>query len=137
MTRIVPFFLAPLFVASLLAQKPGGWFLAGNNPRNYQVNTETEGKVTLPEAQSNAEGFGTYMYQSPCDAYAGKRIRLQAQVRPEAVGRWAGLWMRVDATEKGKVLAFDNMQQRPISGTKDWKEYSVVLNVKKDCGGLA
>ena len=36
---------------------------------------------------------------------------------------WAGLWMRVD---KGKdMVAFDNMQDRPIKGTTDWQRYYI------------
>jgi hypothetical protein len=34
--------------------------------------------------------------------------------------------MRVD---KGKdMIAFDNMQDRPIEGTTDWQRYDAVLN---------
>jgi hypothetical protein len=29
----------------------------------------------------------------------------------------------------GKLLGFDNMQDRPIAGTTDWKRYEVVLDV--------
>jgi hypothetical protein len=35
--------------------------------------------------------------------------------------------MRVD--NDLRMLAFDNMQDRPIKGTTDWKMYSVVLDV--------
>jgi hypothetical protein len=45
--------------------------------------------------------------------------------------------MRVDG--KGnppKSLAFDNMTDRPIKGTTDWKEYQVVLDVAGDAEGL-
>ena len=58
-------------------------------------------------------------------------MRLSAQVRGEAVKNWAGLWMRVDG-DKGAVLAFDNMQNRPLKGTFGWQGASVVLDIAPD-----
>ena len=31
-----------------------------------------------------------------------------------------------------KILAFDNMQDRPIMGTSDWQQYEVVLDVSEN-----
>jgi hypothetical protein len=42
--------------------------------------------------------------------------------------------MRVD---KGtKSVAFDNMQDRPIKGTANWRKYDVVLDVPQDATGI-
>ena len=49
----------------------------------------------------------------------------------EEVKGWAGLWMRVDGKEKTGI-AFDNMANRSIKGTTDWKTYEVVLDVPDD-----
>lgn len=38
---------------------------------------------------------------------------------------FAGLLLRVDGNNQ--TLAFDNMQNRNISGTKDWQKYSIKL----------
>lgn len=35
--------------------------------------------------------------------------------------------MRVDKDKL--ILAFDNMHDRPITGTRDWREYQIVLDV--------
>ncbi len=35
-----------------------------------------------------------------------------------------------------KMLSFDNMQQRPIKGDADWKDYEVVLDVPEDAKGI-
>jgi hypothetical protein len=43
--------------------------------------------------------------------------------------------MRVDGA--GSLLAFDNMQNRPIKGTTDWKRYDVVLDVPPEAKALA
>jgi hypothetical protein len=49
---------------------------------------------------------------------------------------WAGLWMRVDGQEP-KMLAFDNMQGRPIQGTTAWKRYEVILDVDPQATAIA
>jgi hypothetical protein len=42
--------------------------------------------------------------------------------------------MRVD--EQSTTVAFDNMQDRPITHTKDWQNYAVVLDVPQDATGI-
>lgn len=44
--------------------------------------------------------------------------------------------MRVDG-QNGKVLNFDNMDSRPISGTKAWRQYEVVLDVPAESASIA
>ena len=60
--------------------------------------------------------------------YRGGRVRVHAQLRSFDVSGWAGLWMRVDDTS-GRTAAFDNMQDRALSGTTDWQSAAVVLDV--------
>lgn len=56
-------------------------------------------------------------------------MRLSAYMKSEDVKGWAGLWMRVDGDSARDVLAFDNMQDRALTGTAAWKKYAVVLDV--------
>jgi hypothetical protein len=48
--------------------------------------------------------------------------------------------MRIDksngASSSPKILAFDNMQDRPVKGSEDWKTYQVVLDVPSDATGI-
>lgn len=44
---------------------------------------------------------------------------------------YAGLWVRADDA-KGQVLDMDNMQDRGLSGTADWTEATVTLNLPKE-----
>ena len=81
-------------------------------------------------------GFATVMQEIAADDYRGRRVRLFAQVRGDRIEDWAGLWMRVDG-EGAKVLAFDNMQRRPFTGTFDWRPASVVLEVPADATKVA
>lgn len=44
--------------------------------------------------------------------------------------------MRVDAANH-KTVSFDNMQQRPITGTSDWRSYTVVLDVPAESESIS
>jgi erythromycin esterase len=63
------------------------------------------------------------------DGYRGKRVRWSAWLKPldvKDVGA-SGLWMRIDGP--GTLESFDNMQTRPVTGSGDWRQVSVVLDV--------
>jgi hypothetical protein len=117
-----------------------GWFLAGSQKDAYKIglekNTERNSEVAYLKSISKAKGFGTIMQNFIPDDYLGKRVKLTAYIKSRDVKSWAGMWFRVDG-EKGKVLSFDNMQDRPIKGTTDWKQYQIVLNVPKNAKGIA
>lgn len=48
----------------------------------------------------------------------------------------AALWMRVDGPAKIS-LSFDNMGDRPITGTTDWQRYKLVLDVDEESTEIA
>ncbi len=121
------------FYLPLTASVPQGWFVAGSTPQQYDVSSDGSvtysGKpsVALRCLTANPTGFVTMMQSFLPDGYAGKRVRLSGFVKSEQISGWAGLWMRIDA---GSLTAgFDNMQERPVTGTTDWNSYSVVLDV--------
>lgn len=62
--------------------------------------------------------------------YLAKRLKFTAFVKTSSVRDWAALWVRIK--DSLAVVAFDNMEDRPIKGTNDWKEYSISLNVPAD-----
>jgi erythromycin esterase-like protein len=80
---------------------------------------------------SNAQptpDFGVATARFPIKAAAGKHIRFRGYIKTEGVTTgYAGLWWRVDGASG--VLAFDNMQDRGVSGTTDWKRYDIELPV--------
>ena len=47
------------------------------------------------------------------------------------------LWLRVDGPEPDATLQFDNLDNRPVKGTTDWQEYSLVLDVPANASALA
>ena len=116
----------------MTATLPEGWTLTGSHPGDYEAGVTPDafdGKAAAYlRARIASGGFATIMQTFRADAYRGQRLRLAAVVRSEGVERWAGLWMRIDGPGR-HTLAFDNMQQRGITGTTDWTPYSVVLDV--------
>ena len=131
-----------LLVASVGATEqdalPAPWLRTGSATPADKCRTSVSDVKAMPfdralvlRCAGVTSGFVTTMQQISADDYRGKRVRLSAQVRGEAVKNWAGLWMRVDG-DKGAVLAFDNMQNRPLKGTFDWRGASVVLDIAPD-----
>jgi hypothetical protein len=76
------------------------------------------------------------MQMCRAESFRGKRLKFTGYVKTRDVAGTANLWFRVDG-ENGQLLAFDNMSDRPIKGTTDWKEYSVVLDVPETATALA
>jgi hypothetical protein len=123
---------------------PKGWFMAGSKPKEYEFTLDNQtvhgGKSSLMMKFTGKDntGFGTVMQSFAAENYRGKRVRFSAFVKTNNVEGWAGLWMRIDGDDvrtKGS-LAFDNMQNRSIKGTKDWQKYDVVLNVPNEAAGI-
>jgi hypothetical protein len=126
------------------AAAPTGWFIAGSKPSDYETAVDAQtvynGKPSayLKSKKPSIEGFGTLMQNFKADQYLGKRVRFNAFVKSEGLQDWAGLWMRVDKGSGAdtKMLAFDNMMDRPIKGTTGWQNYEVVLDVGPDASGI-
>ena len=129
---------------SLQAAAPRGWILAGSKPANYETGIDSQARYqdaesaylkSKPDLAQDDKGFGTLMQSFRAAQYLGKRVRVSGFIRSEDVQVWAGLWMRID--KDSTVVGFDNMQDRPIKGTNDWRRYEVVLDVPKDATGIA
>jgi len=129
---------APCWVA---AASPEGWFLAGSDPGSYTMVRDTtvtrEGRSSGRLASTTTpKGFGTMMQSFEPGEYLGKRVRMTGYVRAKDVKKWAGLWLRVDGKTR-EVLSFDNMQDRPIKGTSDWKRHDIVLDVPAEASNIS
>ena len=109
---------------------PVGWSKWGNSYMyDMQIDSVVKhsGKYALriePKHHLFAQYFGCPVRSIPA-MYAGKNITVKAFMRTEEVDQPIGLMLRIDGN--GKVLQFDNMQHRGITGTENWEEYSVTL----------
>jgi hypothetical protein len=115
---------------------PKPWFKNGQAPASnvckagVDTGVEHAGTPNLTlKCDTNENGFVGVMQMFSAKDYLGKRVRFSALVKAEGIEGWGGLWMRVD--QGAQVLAFDNMQNRPIKGSLDWTSESVVLDVPK------
>ena len=122
---------------------PSNWHRAGSNPEGYDMGldkgTTYDGKnaATIKSNNKKTKGFGTLMQSCSAEKYLGKKVRMTGYVKSLDVKGWAGIWLRVDNDDTNRALAFDNMQNRPILKTTDWKKYEIVLDVPKKADGLA
>jgi hypothetical protein len=126
--------------AQALAGETGAWnALIQRHNRRVIVSLLARG-VPLELALNLAQEAWARLVQQQA---SGKLTRLDlpglavAQARFLALTGWAGLWMRVDGQRSRPSLAFDNMQDRPVRGSTDWKRYEVVLDVADEATGVA
>jgi hypothetical protein len=68
------------------------------------------------------------------DDYRGKRLRMSAWMKSENADS-AHLWMRLDGAKL--ILGFDNMDDRAVRGTTDWKKYEITLDVPENAVNVA
>ena len=114
---------------------PSDW---GGGPVGYDVMLDTETRLSGDSSVRLSKNevatkhkFGTIVQVIDAAKFAGKRLRLSGYVKTKEVNDHAGLWLRVDSSDRGTV-AFDNMGRRPITGTNDWYKYEIVLDVPQD-----
>lgn len=134
--------LLTLLSFTSMAAAPKGWIVAGSAPTDYEFGTDVEKSAdgtksafikALPAAKGS--GFGTLMQMFAADDYRGGRWKLTARMRTEDAAK-AQLWMRVDGPDR-KMNAFDNMDDRPVTGDSEWKRYEIVLDVAPDSVAVA
>jgi hypothetical protein len=129
-------------LATALAQPtglPAGWQQSGDaqtcEGRVVAVSGAPSPHVFDIACQAGTTGFSTLMQQVAGSDYAGKRVRLSAELRADQLAAWGGLWMRVDSGQR--VAAFDNMNERPLRGSFGWQRAEVVLDVPADATALS
>ena len=129
--------------SSIPARAPGapqGWlFGTGNGVFTLGLDkTQKHGGTSaafISTTTPNPTTFGVLTQGLNADRYRGRRVRFTGWVKPTSVtGAGGALWFRVDGP--GTIMAFDNMSGRPILGTSDWREVSVVLDVPPNAIGF-
>lgn len=125
--------LFSFFNLEIKSQMVDGWLKTGSKPESYEIGKSSVQFENLPTYYLKSivnvdNGFGTLSKVLSASDYTGKRVRLSGYIKSENVDNHAGMWMRVDGSEPGNTLAFDNMYNRPIKGTNDWTKYDIVLD---------
>lgn len=129
------------------SQSPEGWnYISGKmSAAGYLTQLDSlvqhSGKYsTSLHKKQPGEGFGAFSYTIP-KSFQGKTISLAGYIKTEGVANgFAGMWLRLDG-EDGQSIALDNMANQSLTGTRDWKKYSISLPYSTDAvriiiGGL-
>ncbi|HSK71475.1 MAG TPA: nuclear transport factor 2 family protein [Pyrinomonadaceae bacterium] len=121
---------------------PVGWVRTppGSNAERYLITVDTNVKrrgrasATVKfDCGEAKESWSSLAQIIAADSYRGRRVRLTGWLKTENADS-AGLWMRVDGERR--MLGFDNMSNRPVKGTTDWRQYEVVLDVSPEAVNL-
>jgi len=103
---------------------------------SYKVYVDRQTKMNdkvsacIEATADDTPSFASLYQDFSSQNYKGKKVKFSGFVKTKDVSDWSGIWMRVD--DSNQVLAFDNMEDRRITGTNDWKKYDVVLEVPKE-----
>jgi len=123
------------FETEQTGKMPRGW--GGGPPETISVDADIvhggRWSVRLERSTGGGDGFSTITKGVPMD-FRGTTLEWRGFLRTEDVSSYTGLWMREDGDAGG--LAFDNMQQRQINGTRGWTEYSITLPIRPDAKTL-
>ena len=133
--------VATIIIAKNNNEVPKGWFFRAVDASLYEVGTDNttseSGKACAYVISHNSteSEFGNLMQAIDAKNYLGKRLQLTAYIKSINVSR---VWMRIDGKnpEYKQSLGFDNMGKRPITGTTDWKQYSIVLDVPDNSAAI-
>src|ERR1035437_6053690 len=112
----------------LINNMPKGWTDFGN--ANYQISIDSvinqHGKnAAVIEFKDGTPGYKASSYTIPA-IHQGNKIKLTGYIKTANVtDGYAGLWMRIDPN-----VSFDNMGNRGITGSNDWKKYEIELDLK-------
>ncbi|EPR66289.1 peptidase S41 [Cyclobacterium qasimii] len=102
-----------------------GWFKWGDY--NLAIDSLAYSGINAVKITATGSGkFGCIAYPIPA-IYSGKTLKLEGYMKIKNVKNgFAGLLLRIDGKEG--ILAFANMDDQQIEGTKDWQKYSITLN---------
>ncbi|MDZ7623459.1 MAG: hypothetical protein U5J96_03305 [Ignavibacteriaceae bacterium] len=131
---VIAILITVLIIANNNNKIPDGWFPAGSNPSEYEMGIDNsifqngQACAFIKSKSPKENQFGTLMQTISAENYLGKRLQLSGYIKSEDVKGWSGMWMRIDG-ESNQQLGFDNMQDRAIKGTTDWKKYEIVLDI--------
>lgn len=135
--RLLLFFL---FSATVLAQtesnngfeilkdaEPAGWSVFGSDAYEHGLDdlAPRSGKRSAYITYAgDAPDFKAWAYSIP-NIFSGKKIKLTGYLKTKDVTEGhAGLWLRLDPG-----LGFDNMNDRGLTGSNDWRQFSVELDL--------
>jgi hypothetical protein len=131
-----------------------GWTLTGAQLPTYEVGTDRRVFYSPPASAVIRSHYAlpgplpqpvwaTLLQTTGAAPYRGTRLALTAYLRVVDVDAPQGvfLWLRVDGPSRAacgpNLLAFDNMYGRRITGSHDWRPYTLVADVPQQATMIA
>lgn len=108
-----------------------GWYQGGDG---FEVKVDSSvsysGQKSMRIKKISIGKSGVTTSYFPVDKAKGKHLRYTGYIRTEGITEGhAGIWWRVDGKIQGKPLGFDNMINRGVVGTTDWKQYTIEMDI--------
>jgi hypothetical protein len=114
---------------------PKGWTKSGNNHVSYKVGVDNQisqhghKSVSIESIDEKHTGFCTLTQICSEKNFKGKRVKMTGYIKTQGTIDTAQMWVRVDNLDKKIFADFDNMDDRPLIGTKDWIKREIVFDV--------
>lgn len=127
-------------VALLSFTFPAGWMKGGNLPEFYEMGIDKgagqhgNNAATIKSLEPGIDGYGTLKQNIKPDKFFGKKIKLTGNLKCKDVDGAAGLWLRIEMEER---IYLDNMNEKMLTGTKDWLQWEMILPVPKETKNIA
>lgn len=148
MTTFKKILFIGLTIILLSFDLPTGWYKAGSHPKSYEMGIDKGSgqygkhvatiKSIDVELLGTEDCFGTLMQTFiPSKELLGKTLKMTGFLKSQDLTDWAGFWLRVDQSNSGTPLAFDNMEDRPIKKTTEWTMYEIILQVPTNTSKIA
>jgi hypothetical protein len=131
-----------VFGANQTSAMAKGWYRAGDAASDYAIGIDQSVYFSKPSSccitfkVGKPKGFGTIAWNLPPREYLGKRVRMRTYIKVKEITEWAAMWMRVDGKDTRQSLAFDNMNDRPIKGTRNLQKYEMALDVSEEATNI-
>lgn len=114
----------------LRSNQPVGWYIGGEGYSailDSNIIYSGNRSVRLKQLEKLQNNFGVITGFFPVSYAKGKIIKFTGWIKSGKINEgYAGLWFRVDSKYMTS-LAFDNMHDRGVTGTKDWAEYEIEI----------
>lgn len=117
---------------------PPGWRISGKAPDKYEIGvfkagghsgSRNCGVIRASKKDYFEDEYASLIQTISSQRYLGRRIRLSGYMKCRGVTAWAAFFIRVDNDLSKEPLTFDNMHDRPMTGSTDWTLKSVEIDV--------
>jgi hypothetical protein len=113
---------------------PKGWYYF-KNQTDYKAGSDNmtffSGKKSafIESLTTNPTNFLAMAQMNNVKNYRGKRIKMTGYLKALGEKDTCAMWIRIDNYAIGRTGDFDNMWDRPITGTRDWTKCELVFDV--------